>query len=1018
MPSYSQKAIDYVWRLFERRRPVSEGEELFFFFCLNLPGDTFSVVRFEGEERLNQLYRFEFILVSEKPDVDVDATLMSPVIFVYMRGPDQGVPLHGMIMEFEQMHEAQGQYYYRAVMAPKLWLLTQIRHNQVFLNKTIPDVLKQILTEGGLTSLSYQFKLQGNYDQEHEYICQYGETHFDFFTRWLERMGLYFYFEVTSEGEKVIITDSMLAHEPHVRGDGVIPFVPPSMVPEKRQAVIQKFNMRQQRLPSEVMLKDYNYRRPTMELGAWTTTNAEGGGRIYAYGEHFQTPDEGLFFARIQAQEIGCRYKTFHGESTAPYLRPGFTFKLKNHFRDSFNAEYLTTGIKHEGAQALPFVSGVRRESPPQQHDSFYRNSFSAIPRDVQYRPPREQPRPRFYGTLNAHIDASGSGQYAEVDEQGRYKVILPFDLSGRKGGKASSWLRMSQPYVGAGHGMHFPLHKGAEVLLSFIEGNPDRPIITGAVPNPVSAGVMHSLNQTRGGFQTGGGNTLLVEDKKGKERMLLRSGDKGSQISFGAGSPSEIFLGTSFKNEIASFASTQSAGYIGQLMSMFKFCSMTGFRKLQLLLKSLDRLVEMAPELVALVATGTGEAESKELEERNTELEAEQEALAEKKAELDKMDAAIHDLENEIKTLSDIISFMQSQNSQNPSQDRSTEIAAAQSKLDELKRQLEEKKLQRNKLALQIKTEKERLTAEGKTLQDDAEAVTQKYDEIAGITKMVAPAGILIASLLIKLFETKRVEAKIKELTHQATIVGEPAIVIANMKDGNIFHMASPMVPGPNKNKDIAIMSEDGQVQIYANKQFVTTSGGTTQIFAPNVQINSHKIDLNGQIQAPLVTPTEINLNSNQGSINLTSLAGNTNITSDSAMTLDTGNINIISKNGGNIKLQCQGAGDITIGPDKANVDCTTKVSSTQMLELSSFCDAAATWSTVTMENTGKYIVDTTNDLSLTSTTKVTLSNGTSSIEINANQIKATHPTSIDLNDLKITPTELTYKGTKVTLG
>ncbi|MBF0529969.1 MAG: type VI secretion system tip protein VgrG [Deltaproteobacteria bacterium] len=264
MPSYSQKAIDIVRRLFERRRPVPNDEELFNFFCLNLPDDTFSVVRFEGEERLNQLYRFEFILGSENPDVDVDAILMSPALFVYLRDQERSVPFHGIIIEFEQMHQALGQYYYRAVMAPKLWLLTQTQHNQVFLNQTVPEILKQILNEGGLTTLNYQFKLQNNYDQAFEYICQYGETHFDFFARWLERMGMYFYFDVTSEGEKIIITDSLLAHEPHVRGGDEIPYLPPSTTPERRQATIQKFNMRQQRLPSEVMLKDYNYRRPSM----------------------------------------------------------------------------------------------------------------------------------------------------------------------------------------------------------------------------------------------------------------------------------------------------------------------------------------------------------------------------------------------------------------------------------------------------------------------------------------------------------------------------------------------------------------------------------------------------------------------------------------------------------------------------------------------------------------------------------------------------------------------------------
>lgn len=1014
MPSYSQKAINYVRRLLERRQRVAKGEELFMFFCLNLPEDTFSVVRFEGEERINQLYRFEFILVSEKPDVDIDRVLMSQVIFVYMRDPDRSVPLHGMIIEFEQMHGALGQYYYRAVMAPKLWLLTQTQHNQVFLNTTIPEILKQILADSGLTSLNYQFKLQGNYDQEYEYICQYGETHFDFFCRWLERMGIYFYFDVTSEGEKVIITDSLLAHEPHVRGDIEIPYVPPSTVPEKRQAVIQKFNMRQQRLPGEVMLKDYNYRHPSQELGAWAATKAEGGGRIYVYGEHFQTPEEGLFLARIQAQEINCRQKTFHGESTAPYLRPGFIFKLQDHFRDSFNGEYLTTGIKHEGAQALAFVSGMKHELPSQETESFYRNSFTAIPRQVQYRPPREHPMPRFYGTLNAHIDAAGSGQYAEVDKQGRYKVILPFDLSGRKSGKASSWLRMTQPYVGAGHGMHFPLHKGAEVLLSFIEGNPDRPIITGAVPNPVQPGVMHTLNQTRGGFQTGGGNMLLVEDKKGKERMLLRSGDKGTQISFGAGSPSEYFLGSKFKNEVVSFAATQSAGYIGQLVSMFKFCSMTGFRKLQLLLKSLDRLVEMAPELVAIVATGFGDAEAEELEEKAADLETRQEELNAKKAELDKMDAEISYLENEIaKTLSEIISLMQAQSQ---GQDKSAEIAAAQAKLKYLQDQMDAKQKTRNDLAKSLKEEKDKLTSDGATLQTEADEVSQKYDEIAGITKLVAPAGILLATILIKVFEAWRVGKKIEHLTHEAHLVGEPAIVIANMKDGNIFHMSTPMIPGPNKNKDIAIMSEAGQVQIYANQQFVTTSGATTQIHAPTVEVQAPKVNINAGLNNPIVIPSEINIKSNTGGINIASTTGNTDIkanAADLALSTNVGNIDVTAISG-NIEIKTTTTGNITIGPDETNALGSTTVSSNRLMYLNVTDTIGTRTCGLTLNNEGKLYI---NASSPTALIKLATAPG-GSIEMGGTQIKATHTTAIDLNGLKITPMELTYKGQRIQFG
>ena len=152
-----------------------------------------------------------------------------------------------------------------------------------------------------------------------------------------------------------------------------------------------------------------------------------------------------------------------------------------------------------------------------------------AIPADVQFRPKFNAKKPKFNGTLNAKIDAAGSGQYAELDEQGRYKVILPFDLSGRKDGKASTWLRMAQPYAGTDHGMHFPLHKGTEVLLNFMDGDPDRPFVTAAVPNPETPSVIGDINSTMSGIKSAGGNEFHMEDSDGHQRIIMKAGNKKS---------------------------------------------------------------------------------------------------------------------------------------------------------------------------------------------------------------------------------------------------------------------------------------------------------------------------------------------------------------------------------------------------------------------------------------------------------------------------------------------------------
>jgi len=153
----------------------------------------------------------------------------------------------------------------------------------------------------------------------------------------------------------------------------------------------------------------------------------------------------------------------------------------------------------------------------------------------VQFRPERKTERPRIAGAITARIDAAGSGQYAELDEHGRYKVVLPFDLSGRKDGKASAWVRMAQPYAGSDHGMHFPLHKGTEVLLTFIDGDPDRPIIASAVPNPETPSPVKDSNQTMAAITTGGGNKIHIEDRAGSERILLHSPQQKSFVRIGA---------------------------------------------------------------------------------------------------------------------------------------------------------------------------------------------------------------------------------------------------------------------------------------------------------------------------------------------------------------------------------------------------------------------------------------------------------------------------------------------------
>jgi type VI secretion system secreted protein VgrG len=511
-------------------------ENAFTFVSQALPEDTFTVVRFSGKEGLSTLYRFEILLVSEKEDVDLTAVLQNPATFT-IKGSFSGsddLPFHGILSGFEQMHQADTYYFYRAELRPKLWWLTLTHHNQVFLDKKVDQFLEEVLKDGGLNQgMDFGFHFQGKYEPW-EYVCQYGESHYHFLSRWLEREGAYYWFEQGERSEKMIASDTLIAHIP-LAGHETFLYSPPSgLDAADADKVIKRFTLKQAPLPKNVLLKDYNYMKPSLDLEGKASVQDKGRGEIYLYGENFPNKSDGDRLARVRAEEYRCREKIFHGLSSIPAVRPGYLFTLNRHFRDEFNQQYLTTTVRHEGSQERYLLSGLGIRDMENVEGLFYRNTFECIPASVQFRPSRVTPKPRISGTLSAKVDSAGSGQYAELDKHGRYKIILPFDLSGRSSGKASAFLRMMQPYAGEGMGFHAPLHKGTEVLLSFIDGDPDRPVISGAVPNPETPSPVRDENQTQVRLVSGSGNVLHMEDEKGKERILMHSPTAGSFIRVG----------------------------------------------------------------------------------------------------------------------------------------------------------------------------------------------------------------------------------------------------------------------------------------------------------------------------------------------------------------------------------------------------------------------------------------------------------------------------------------------------
>jgi type VI secretion system secreted protein VgrG len=497
--------------------------------------DTFAVVAFTGTEGLSQCYEFDIELASEKKNLDLDEILANPARFSILRDAGE-TPFHGILTEFEQLHEFGPYAFFRTRMVPRLWWSQFTFFNQIFLDKTVPEILTDVLKDAGLAqNTDFELRLQNGFPASWEFVCQYQESHSNFLNRWMEHEGYYYFFDQASAREKLVITDTLVAHHALPEGNQLIYSPPSGLDHAHRSEVIHRFGCTQSLTPNKLKIKDYNYRKPSLAIEGEAKVHPKGLGEYFLYNEHSRSVDEAKRLAKIRAEEQLCRRQRFTGESAAPYVRSGFVFQLSEHYRNEFNQHYLVTLVRHEGAQVGYLIAGLQQSLPDRNKEVFYKNLFEAIPNNVQFRPPRQTPKPQISGTINARIDAYGSGKYAELDDQGRYKVKFYFDASDASDGKASAWLRMAQPYAGTNSGMHFPLLKGTEVLVGFVDGDPDRPLILAAAPNPDTPSVVDSSNSTKNCITTSGQNKIHMNDKESNENIVLHSEKQETWVRLGA---------------------------------------------------------------------------------------------------------------------------------------------------------------------------------------------------------------------------------------------------------------------------------------------------------------------------------------------------------------------------------------------------------------------------------------------------------------------------------------------------
>jgi type VI secretion system secreted protein VgrG len=400
-------------------------------------------------------------------------------------------------------------------MVPWLWFLDQTTDCRIFQNKTAPDIIKQIFQEYGFKDFS--LSLYGDFVKR-DYCVQYRESDFNFVSRLMEEEGIFYFFQHEDAKHTLVLGNDPAAHKPCPNQDTVR--YEGTAGGWQDDDVVMQWLQEQEIRPGTFTSTDYNFETPTANM--LSSVNGKGKWEIYDFpGEYTKKPD-GDKLAKVRLQEQQTPKCVARGTSDCRSFGVGYKFKLTDHYRNDLNQEYVVTALRHSAHHNLGLTSGESDTTP------VYENSFECVPFSTPIRPLRRTPVPVVQGCQTAVV-VGPDGEEIFTDQYGRVKVQFHWDREGKKNESSSCWIRVSYPWAGKSWGGIQIPRIGQEVIVDFIEGDPDRPIITGRVYN---AGQMppwglpgkktvsgYKSNSTKGG---GGYNELSFDDTKGTELIQV----------------------------------------------------------------------------------------------------------------------------------------------------------------------------------------------------------------------------------------------------------------------------------------------------------------------------------------------------------------------------------------------------------------------------------------------------------------------------------------------------------------
>lgn len=477
-----------------------------------------------GTESMSALFEFELEMTSPSYSLDLRQMLGNPVTLEIALEPMGTRYLNGQVTRCTLVGRASPtsrHYVYRATVRPWLWYLTQTVDSKIFQGKTVPEVLQEVLSEYGYP---VETRLGGGYRQW-EYCVQYQETDFNFISRLMEHEGIHYWFEHTDGKHTLVLGDETAQHQP-LDGDPLLPYIGPDRLTQPIREYVSYWAPAEQITPGKFATVDYDFKKPTASLDALRSNPgqyAHGDLEVYEWMGGYTEPDQGERYSLVQLEALQVQQATVEGLSNARAMTTGRTFTLRNHPRNVENREYLVHRVSYD-IQETDYSSN-------DETAHVFEVRFSVIPSSTAFRPQRITPHPRTHGPQTARV-VGKAGEELWTDQYGRIKVQFHWDRYGQKNENSSCWVRVSSPWAGGGFGGIQMPRVNDEVIVDFIGGEPDRPIVIGRVYNasnmppwelPANATQSGFLSRSKNG-DPGTANALMFEDATGQERIWLHA--------------------------------------------------------------------------------------------------------------------------------------------------------------------------------------------------------------------------------------------------------------------------------------------------------------------------------------------------------------------------------------------------------------------------------------------------------------------------------------------------------------